>query len=487
VYLASRGVDPAVAERFGVGLAPEGWDGLLSFMRSEGVPADVLETAGLVVRRPSGDGHYDRFRGRLMFAIRDLQGRPIAFGGRAFGDEPPKYLNSPETPLYTKGSVLYAADQARPSIRDRGRALLVEGYVDCLMAHQHGFTETVAALGTAFTPAQLGILRRYCGEVVTFFDGDAAGQKAAERAAELIEASDVGTAWAVNRSGPAGAPAGFRLKVALLPAGEDPDTFLRARGAAAFSERIAAARSLLGYAVDRAIAGPDGTAGPRALGGAFTRVALMLSKVADADEAAALSREAALKLGVDPTQLWIESQRLHASLRRGSALPARAAAPAPTARVEDRALVRLLLVRPDARASLLPLLDDDDLAAPALRAIVAALRGRPAAAAESLLTDLDDTARSLVAALLVDEEDRGRVDADAAIADFRRRLERARRLRRMREVVRGIADRPTSDALPHDQFRTLTVEGQAVLSVTRGGAPAHHPGPESPQGVQTHE
>ena len=125
----------------------------------------------------------------------------VAFGGRGFGDEQPKYLNSPETPLYSKGSLLYAADLARDTIRERNRALIVEGYVDCLMAHQYGFTETVAALGTAFTATQLAVLRRYCDEVVTFFDADAAGRKAAERAEELLEPTGGGLNWGVNRAG----------------------------------------------------------------------------------------------------------------------------------------------------------------------------------------------------------------------------------------------------------------------------------------------
>src|SRR5207245_2362699 len=186
-YLAQRGIDPEVARRFGLGLAPEGWDTLSSFMRSEKVTDDALVAAGLAIPREGRSGVYDRFRGRLLFAIRDLQGRVVAFGGRAFGDEQPKYLNSPETPLYVKGNLLYAADLARAAIQAKNRAVLVEGYVDCLMAHQHGFTETVAALGTAFTPAQLGLLRRYCDDAVLFFDADAAGRKAAERAEELLE------------------------------------------------------------------------------------------------------------------------------------------------------------------------------------------------------------------------------------------------------------------------------------------------------------
>src|SRR5438477_482134 len=177
-YLVERGIDPEVARRFGLGYAPEGWDRLADFMRSEKVGEDTLVAAGLAVQRENRGGSYDRFRNRLLFTIRDLQSRVVAFGGRAFGDDQPKYLNSPETPLYTKGNLLYAADVARETMRAKNRALIVEGYVDCLMAHQHGFTETVAALGTAFTPAQLALLRRYCDEVVTFFDADAAGQAA---------------------------------------------------------------------------------------------------------------------------------------------------------------------------------------------------------------------------------------------------------------------------------------------------------------------
>src|SRR3989304_2242470 len=120
--------------------------------------------------RQTGSGFYDRFRGRLLFPIKDGQGRVVAFGGRAMGTEDPKYLNSPETPLYVKGQTLYAFDLAKPQIREEPRALVVEGYVDCLMAHQHGFTETVAALGTAVTASPLGLLRRYCDEALTFFD-----------------------------------------------------------------------------------------------------------------------------------------------------------------------------------------------------------------------------------------------------------------------------------------------------------------------------
>ncbi len=131
------------------------------------------------------------------------------------------------------------------------------------MAHQHGFTETVAALGTALTAAQLALLRRFCSEVITFFDADAAGQKAAERAEELLEPASGGAVWGINRSGAFDRGTPFRLRVALLPPGHDPDTFLRAYGAPALAERLTTARSILSYALDRAAADPEGVSGPR--------------------------------------------------------------------------------------------------------------------------------------------------------------------------------------------------------------------------------
>ncbi|HKC97221.1 MAG TPA: toprim domain-containing protein, partial [Methylomirabilota bacterium] len=470
-YLEQRGIDTGIARRFGLGYAPEGWETLLTVMKGEKVPEETLIAAGLAVARENRAGAYDRFRGRLLFPIRDLQGRVVAFGGRGFGDAQPKYLNSPETPLYTKGNLLYAADLARTTIQSENRALLVEGYVDCIMAHQHGFTGTVAALGTAFTPAQLGLLRRYCDEVITFFDADAAGQKAAARAEELLEPTGRGMAWAVNRSGAFEGAGTLRVKVALLPAGHDPDTFLRSVGREGFTERIAAARSILSYALDRALVDPDGASGPRARTTAFARVALLLAKVADGDEAAALSREAATKLGVDPTQLWIEAQRLQSSLRTPPT-QAPPSAPVSTPPVE-RDLVTLLLHSDEARAALLGLLGEpDELGHASLRAIVEALRRRPDAPAESLMTDLPtDEARSVLSSLLV--EDRESVDARVSIGQFQRRLERSQRLRRARELTQAIAETQakTGVAAPmHAELRTLHKESAVVYEITGGVA-----------------
>ena len=495
-YLDERGIAPEVARRFGLGWAPEGWDVLLGALKAQGVAEDTLVAAGLVVPRENRPGVYDRFRGRLLFAIRDLQGRVVAFGGRGFGDEQPKYLNSPETPLYSKGSLLYAADLARDTIRERNRALIVEGYVDCLMAHQYGFTETVAALGTAFTATQLAVLRRYCDEVVTFFDADAAGRKAAERAEELLEPTGSGLNWGVNRAGTFEATGALRVKVALLPAGHDPDTFLRASGAEAFDERIRGARSLLSYALDRTITDSD-TAGPRGRVNTFNRVALMLAKVADAQEAAALSREAALKLGVDSTQLWIEAQRLQTALR-----PRPVAAGTATATLQpgqfETDLVTLLLVVPEARAALLPLVEAADVTHKSLWTIVGALQQHPDVPAESLLVEMEtQETRDLLAKLLIEERDIA--DRPAAIEQFRRRLERARRLRRLRTVSQTVAEaqsQAASSAVPMDSSVVIELhqEGAGVHELVGGAAQAlsvpalqSESDPSRSQGVTTHE
>jgi DNA primase len=482
-YLNKRGIAPDVARRFGLGWAPEGWETIRAALRQ--FSEESLIAAGLLVARENKPGTYDRFRGRLLFAIRDLQSRVVAFGGRGFGDEQPKYLNSPETPLYSKGNLLYAADLARDTIREKNRALIVEGYVDCLMAHQHGFTETVAALGTAFTAAQLGVLRRYCDEVITFFDADAAGQKAAERAEELLEPSGGGLAWGVNRAGAFDSTGSLRVKVALLPAGHDPDTFLREQGAAGFNERIGGARSLLGYALDRTIG--EAGAGPRARVNAFARVALMLAKVADAEEAAALSREAALKLGVDATQLWIEAQRLQASLRRPATV-AGAATTQPAPPAFERDLVALLLASRQARAALLPVLDLDEVGHPGLREILQALGRLPEAEAPALMSELgSDAARHALSSLIVDERPLG--EEPIAIQQFRRRLERTRLSGRLRSVSQGVAEgqQKASSAVPMDATIVAELQRQGAVLHELVGGPVPSPDPAGPQGVHTNE
>ena len=478
-YLDTRGVDSEVARRFGLGYAPASWDALLSRMKVEGVGDDLLVQAGLVLPRQTGGGFYDRFRGRLLFPIRDTQGRVVAFGGRALAGEEPKYLNSPETPLYVKGQILYALDVARAAMRERSRAILVEGYLDCLMAHQHGFTETVAALGTAFTPAQLGLLRRHADEVIALFDADAAGQKAATRIEEMMtdgpDIQDLG--WSVSRTGGFERAGVFSVRVAVLPAGHDPDSLLRAEGAEALRARLDAARSLLSFVLDKALAEDDlGT--PRGRATAHARVALLLSKVSNAEEATMLSREAGRRLGVDATQLWIEAQQLQGARARGrrvepepAATPAKSTAAAWAApSFAERDLLALLLHFDDARAELLTVLEDEDVAHPGLRRLLTVLRRAPLAPPEALMADLETEAeRGLLSALLVEE--RQWSDTQVIVDETKKRYDIRRRKQRVRQVSQAIAQAqaigdPTVPAV-EAELLSLQREAEAVRELAR--------------------
>jgi DNA primase len=488
-YLAGRGVEDEVARRFGLGYAPEGWDNLLGFMRRHGIGEELLSQAGLILPRQNATGFYDRFRGRLMFSIRDAQGRVVAFGGRALGPDEVKYINSPETPLYSKGQLLYALDLAKPSIRERNRAIVVEGYLDCLMAHQHGFTETVAALGTAFTAAQLGLLQRNAEEIVAVFDADAAGQKASARLEEMTsDTMDVqGLAWTVSRTGGFERSGYFPVKVAILPPGHDPDSLLRAEGADAFRSRLEAARSILSFVMQQALSEEDlSTARGRAT--AHARVALILSKVPNAEEATTLAAQAARELRVDATQLWIEAQQLQRARLTQSRFPRpgaeSAAAPvnagwaAPS--LVERDLLLLLLRVDEARAAILPVVEESDIAHPGLRALLAALRHAPGRPAEELMHELPgDPERALLASLLV--EDRELPDVAQQIHDFGRRFEARQRKRELRRATQSVAEtQAAGGAGIDDQYKSVHQAAEAVRELTApraAGEPGSGPGP----------
>ncbi len=225
-YLKGRGLTGAIAAKFGVGYAPDGWQPLAAAFDPYDDPA--LETTGLVIAGDSGK-RYDRFRDRIVFPIHDSRGHVIAFGGRVLGEGEPKYLNSPETPLFSKGRELYGLFLARNAIRDAGKVVVVEGYMDVVALAQHGVEYAVATLGTATTPVHVQKLFRLTDSVVFCFDGDAAGRKAAWRALEnaLPMLAD-----------------GKNAVFLFLPDGEDPDDYIRQRGKAAFEALIARATPL---------------------------------------------------------------------------------------------------------------------------------------------------------------------------------------------------------------------------------------------------
>ncbi len=227
-YLKRRGLSGRIAAEFGLGYAPDGWDNLTRALGRDDQARRNLLQAGLATRKEGG-GYYDRFRGRVMFPIHDYRGRLVGFGGRVLGAGEPKYLNSPETPLFHKGRELYGLFRARSAIQQAGRALVVEGYMDVVALAQFGIDYAVATLGTATTREQLERLFRYTPEVVFCFDGDRAGREAAWRALE--------NTLPVLREG-------RQASFLFLPEGEDPDSYVRAHGVAALTDAIARALPL---------------------------------------------------------------------------------------------------------------------------------------------------------------------------------------------------------------------------------------------------
>ncbi len=225
-YLAQRGVSPEAVKLFRLGYAPDAWDDTVNWARAKGYDLAVVEQAGLIVRKDDARGgpprYYDRFRGRLMFPICDEQGRVIGFSGRVLsGDEKTaKYINSPETPLFHKGRVIYGLDKSRRALLDTGTAVICEGQLDLIACFMAGVENVVAPQGTALTAEHCRILKRYVNEVVLCFDADTAGQNAALRALDDLLAS------------------GLAIRVAAVPAPHDPDSFIRERGGAAFRQLI---------------------------------------------------------------------------------------------------------------------------------------------------------------------------------------------------------------------------------------------------------
>lgn len=219
-YLKQRGIDGSTAKAFGLGYAPNAWDGLINALAYNADTQQQLITTGMLIEKEGGAGRaYDRFRDRIMFPIRDTRGRVIAFGGRVLGDEKPKYLNSPETPLFHKGKELYGLYEARQALREIPKLLVVEGYMDVIALAQHGIPYAVATLGTALTEEHLTPLFRATAEVIFCFDGDAAGRRAAAKAMEVCLGA---------------MKDGRQVKFLFLPDGEDPDTLVRKQGQTEF-------------------------------------------------------------------------------------------------------------------------------------------------------------------------------------------------------------------------------------------------------------
>ena len=238
-YFLNRGIKEETIKKFGLGYANDSWNNLMFYLRRKGISDEVLEEAGLISVNKEKGTKYDRFRNRVMFPVFDYQGKVIGFGGRVLDDSKPKYLNSPETPVFHKGTNLYGLNFATKNKLEQDYIIIVEGYMDLISLHQHGITNTVASLGTALTVNQARLLKRYVNKVIISYDADVAGQTATLRGLEILR------------------NAGFDVKVLKVPQGKDPDEFVRNNGKEAFLRLVDNALPLIEYRIKKASEGID--------------------------------------------------------------------------------------------------------------------------------------------------------------------------------------------------------------------------------------
>ncbi len=233
-YFINRGIQESTIRKFGLGYAKDGWSNIIYHLKRKGISEALMLEAGLVLKNEKRGTVYDRFRNRVMFPVFDIKGRVIGFGGRVLDDSKPKYLNSPETIVFEKGTNLYGLNLAIKSNMTERYFIIVEGYMDCISLHQYGITNVVASLGTALTVNQARLLKRYADKVIISYDADVAGQTATMRGLEILR------------------NAGFDVRVLLIPKGKDPDEFIRANGKEAFLKLIENAIPLISYRLKRA-------------------------------------------------------------------------------------------------------------------------------------------------------------------------------------------------------------------------------------------
>ncbi len=449
-YLAQRGVSAEAVKEFRIGAAPPDWEDTVNWARTKGMDLALCEQAGLVIRKEDTGRTYDRFRGRLIFPINDEQGRVIAFSGRVLpgDDSPAKYVNSPETPLFTKGRVLFALDKAKRAVLDAGHAVICEGQFDTIACHAAGVRNVVAPQGTALTPEHARILKRYVDEVVLCFDGDPAGRKASIRSFDGLLGS------------------GLAVRVATLPPPDDPDSFLRQHGAESFRGLLSRAEGYFDFYLRHLLAENDvtsdrgRTAVVRALGEA-------VQKTANAVLIDTYAQKAAQRLGVDVGAVRTEFRKARRVVRETD--------PAESVEEESRAdavptrptevewwLLKYLLLGPGLAQFAALYLDPAWITHPVVRQIVGRYFSTQADVA-CLLSQLeqDDFARSLVTEAV--SERRAIPNPEAALADTLLRLRNAHYDQRLAGLNRQLAD-PT---LGEEARLALLLEMQRLRAARR--------------------
>ncbi len=309
-YLERRGLNQETINRFQVGYSLDQWDGLLRYLTSKGYALPDLHEVGLIIEREDRSGYYDRFRGRVVFPIRDHRGRVLGFGGRVMGDGVPKYVNSPQTPLFDKSSVLFGLDQAKAGIRTAGEAVIVEGYMDVLMAHQHGINNVVAQMGTALTEAQLKLLKRHTQRFVLALDSDVAGDQA------TLRGLDVARQVMDREVVPVPTPQGLvrfeerlsaDIRIVSLPPGQDPDEVIL-ESPSRWARLIAQAKPVMDYYFSALTAGLDLTTA-RGKADAVRALGPLIAGIGDRVQRTHYLQQLARMVQVDERSLWEQIRR----------------------------------------------------------------------------------------------------------------------------------------------------------------------------------
>ena len=407
-YLENRGISLETQKHFRIGFAPESWDTILNLLKEKGADEKLIETSGLVSVNEDKDRVYDRFRGRIIFPVLDINGNPVAFGARILAKGEPKYLNSPETPAYIKGDNLYGLFQNKEEIRKKKFAILVEGYLDLIALHQFGITNTAASLGTAFTEHQAKLLGRFAKRVVVNYDGDIAGIKAARRAIETLVTAD------------------FDIKVLILPDGQDPDDFIRENGAESYNHLRGQAFSYLQFVLEQT-AGSHNLVTPRGKAMAIEEIIPVLSAVRNPIQKRESFDQAMDFLRVDDQIL---KRDLWNSVKAGKHLETEtikqqvARATRAKMTVAEQRLLELLVYDEELRDLILPQLEETDYETLSTAAVFQALfeikkNGTPLSSENLLnLTSDDAGASDFVPILLMSEPARGSDEAiDEVLAE----------------------------------------------------------------------
>jgi DNA primase len=424
-YLLGRGFRKETLERIRAGAARDAWDDLLGALRGKFPPALLLK-AGLVLERQGKEGHYDRFRNRAVFPIVNESGKVVAFGARSLDGSEPKYLNSPETPVYSKSRLLYGLSWARDAVGREKRAILMEGYLDVARAIEQGVAEAVATCGTALTTQHARLLHRFAETVVLNFDQDEAGQKAARRSLEVLLEE------------------GIRVRIVELPEGHDPDTYLKAEGADAYRKRLDQAPEAVEWLMRRAETASD-LSSPAGKAAFFAAVQPALVRTQNAVERLAWLSRVVERGGLDAGAAREELRRaLSGRAGNGSAVAEAAARrPAvPRAAVllpAERWLLALVAQGAAGIEIALDELSESDLeglrSAALLRAAQAVARRDERVALPAVLAELDEDARRLMSEIAVEGAPEDGLSAEECVRELRRQPLRAR----MAEIQKRLA------------------------------------------------